>query len=241
MLDRDILFPFSTRLGRGKAVTAALLLAGALLAGVVGALRVGVAAQPAAPAAQRGLAAPVAEREKPELGEVRGRVVGPDGKPFAGAKLYLCLGGTKEKTFSVRATSGTDGRLAFPFAWSDFEKGDSERPLVQVMAVAEGYGCDWDGIEAAKGELTLRLVKDVPIAGPLVDREGKPVAGAKVRVWAVSRVKDDDLGPYLGLVRKGMIPQKRSIFPGRCPVSRRRSPRAATAGSASPGSGGSGS
>src|SRR5262249_25706738 len=51
-------------------------------------------------------------------------------------------------------------------------------------------------------ELTLRLVKDVPIRGRILDPDGRPVAGAKLTVTGLSAFKGDDLGEYLEQVRK---------------------------------------
>src|SRR5262245_22959990 len=72
------------------------------------------------------------------------------------------------------------------------------------MAVARGYGCDWAKVDAdgKAGELTLRLVKDVPINGRVLDQDGKPVAGAKVRVGLVYAYPGEDLTEYLAALRK---------------------------------------
>src|SRR5262249_29961642 len=53
-----------------------------------------------------------------------------------------------------------------------------------VVAVAEGYGFAWARVRPDKpGELTLRLVRDdLPIQGRVIDLQGKPVAGATVRI-----------------------------------------------------------
>src|SRR5207244_2242186 len=85
----------------------------------------------------------------------------------------------------------------------ELEKPDSDAPPVQVMAIAEGYGCDWVHVGPAKEELTLRLVKDVPIRGRILDLDGRPVAGAKLKVTSVWVPKGDDLRSYLEAVRQG--------------------------------------
>src|SRR5438445_829865 len=100
------------------------------------------------------------KREAEEAVRVRGRVLDPDGKPVAGAKLYL--GGytsPKERKYPVRATSGDDGRFAFTFARAELEQLDADDLVYQVLAVAKGHGCAWVTADATAGDaLTLRLV-----------------------------------------------------------------------------------
>jgi hypothetical protein len=81
----------------------------------------------------------------------------------------------------------------------------------QVAAVAEGQGCDWARVDpqAPGGELALRLVPDVPVSGHVLDPDGRPVAGAKVRVMAVSAYAGEDLKGLLEEVRA-----KNAILPG---------------------------
>src|SRR5207253_10975230 len=104
---------------------------------------------------------------------VRGRVLRPDGKPVAGAKLYLGYTGPKDKKYPVRATSGDDGRFTFTVEKSELDKVDLDHPTIQVMAVAEGHGCDWAAVGPAAEELTLCLAKDVAVGGRILDPDGK--------------------------------------------------------------------
>jgi protocatechuate 3,4-dioxygenase beta subunit len=185
--------------GKVQLVTA-VLLAVCLAAGAAGVLRLRAAAAdpPASPPGPKGkeargnrppgkLPEPAAERAV----EVRGRVLGPGGEPVAGARLYL-----SGPARSEQARSGPDGRFRFAAP-------RSEGPSVQVMAVAEGHGCDWVPVGGAGEELTLRLVKDVPVRGRILDPDGTPVAGARLTVTAVSAPKNEDLGEYVEAVRKG--------------------------------------
>jgi RNA polymerase sigma factor (sigma-70 family) len=130
--------------------------------------------------------------------EVRGQVLDPDGKPVAGARLYLAKATPKGPAPSPRATSGDDGRFKFPFFKSELDKTHSDNSVPRVIAVAEGHGCAWVKVGSAEKELTLRLVQDVPIRGRILDPDGKPVAGAKLTMIGVCAAKGGDLGYFLG-------------------------------------------
>src|SRR5437879_3817938 len=78
---------------------------------------------------------------------VRNRVVDPEGKPVAGAKLYLLDFPAKAMPPQVRATSAADGRFDFTVPKGDVRLAPQRyvNPWGQivVMAVAEGYGPAW--------------------------------------------------------------------------------------------------
>jgi hypothetical protein len=140
-----------------------------------------MSAKSGTPAAGRG--------EAPETVTFRGRVVDPSGRPFAGASLYVAgeglgpLAGRK-----VRATSRPDGRFRFEVPAAEFIVGPWQRfwHEVNVVARAPGYapGLADDGDSSHESTLTLAR-DDAPIAGRVVDLEGRPVVGASVRVLEV--------------------------------------------------------
>jgi protocatechuate 3,4-dioxygenase beta subunit len=128
-------------------------------------------------------------------------VLDPDGKPLAGATLYLGKFALNESIYHEKTKSGADGRFTFHVAKSEVGKANADSLPPQVMAVAEGHGCDWAQVSSAKGELALRLVKDMPVRGRVLDQDGKPVAGATVRVLAVSAYPGEDLTKMLEQTR----------------------------------------
>jgi RNA polymerase sigma factor (sigma-70 family) len=174
-------------LSKCKSAILVLLAAGVVGAGLgLAALRSAGADLP--PPAPQPPQAPVAERPKDarDVVKVRGRVLDPDGKPIAGAKLYLGHDKPKEAAYPVRATSGDDGRFEFTFARSELDKIDADAPLPPVLAVAEGRGCGWAKVGSAEEELTLRLVKDEVASGRILDADGRPVVGAQLTVDGVT-------------------------------------------------------
>jgi RNA polymerase sigma factor (sigma-70 family) len=131
-----------------------------------------------------------------------GRVLDPDGKPVAGAKLYL----TKSWNYAERpaeatpyATTTDDGnfRFAVPRARLAAEH------LEELVATARGFGPAWveAGPRGPREDLTLRLVKDLPVVGQVVDLQGKPVRGATVRLLNINATAGENLGPWLADAR----------------------------------------
>ncbi len=185
-----------------KLRTAALLVLAGVIVSVSGVALLSPresAARPEPPPGQ--VTAPPAElpqrrvflEEKGGAVTVGGRVLDPDGKPFAGAKLYVWVDSNYEKPVKalVRATSEPDGRFRLTFAKQDIadveEQWVNARPhpwrQAVIVAAAPGYGAGWAGLaEFEKGEAALRLVKDAPVKGRVRDLQGRPVAGAVVQV-----------------------------------------------------------
>jgi hypothetical protein len=93
------------------------------------------------------------------------------------------------------ATTGADGRFAFRVPQAEF--GDQS---TTVAAAAANRGVGWVEIpdEGKRDDLAVQMVNDDgPITGEVVDLEGKPVAGATVRLMQINAVVGDDLGPWL--------------------------------------------
>ena len=117
-----------------------------------------------------------------------GRVLGPDGKPVAGAKVYLSYFGgyfRYPSSASESATAGPDGRFEFTVSHAKHD----ERWGAVVVASAPKFGPGWVDIRAGRNKegLTIQLAEDdVPIAGQIVDLEGKPIPNVTLTVWQIN-------------------------------------------------------
>ena len=153
--------------------------------------------------------------DDPKLaGHFVGRVLGPDGQPVIGARLFIAAyEPLPTKAGPVRAKSGADGRFEFDapdMTYSDLDGLPSRRQGL-LIATADGYAPDWvvtlgqtrsgfrshsDPVKGA--ELTLQLARDdVPIHGRLLDHDGQPLAGARMRVTALQVPWKRDLDAHL--------------------------------------------
>jgi RNA polymerase sigma factor (sigma-70 family) len=165
-----------------------------LLAGSAGVLtHQALTGKPLAPSET---AAPSSKLARQPAVEVTGRVLDPEGRPFAGAKLYLHYryDGLEQMDYPVRATSDADGRFFFTFERSLLKHSPPQNSWFGVLAVGKGYGPDWvfHNQTEARAELRLHLVPDVPIQGQILDLDGKPVKDAKLRIENTAAYSDTE-------------------------------------------------
>src|SRR5262249_48563319 len=142
---------------------------------------------------------------KPVAKEVTatGRVLNPDGKPLAGAKLYM----DRPEGLLELGTSDSAGRFTVkvPVPAGHFR--------VFLIARADGVGMDLQLIEVDRlGDgVELRTVSDNPIRSKIVDTQGKPVAGATVAVSKQLVFGNNSLDEFLDGYKRG---DRSPLYPG---------------------------
>ncbi|HEX4792666.1 MAG TPA: hypothetical protein VH370_02680 [Humisphaera sp.] len=125
-----------------------------------------------------------------DLVHVKGRVLGPDGRPMPGAAVYAVgdAWGFDAPLAEMRAAA--DGSFEIAFSKSHFKGEDvSFWRYTAVAAVAPGFAPAWDQWDQtdSSGNLVLQLTaEDVPIEGRIVDLEGRPVKGAMIKLQRIS-------------------------------------------------------
>ncbi len=134
-----------------------------------------------------------------DLVTIRGQVLTPDGRPAAGATvgvfgpMYL-LDVPKHPVAMTK--TGPDGRFEIAYSRLSFG-GHLNRTwrTVTIAATLPGFGFQWTNwtyIDPAKTPV-LKLVRDVPIRGRVMNLEGKPVPGVRVRILSVDKQWEKDL------------------------------------------------
>jgi RNA polymerase sigma factor (sigma-70 family) len=191
-------------LSKLKAATVLLFVVGVALAGAglltLQALHAsGNDSKPAAAESKEKAPATAPAKKADEAVEVAGQVLDADGKPCAGARIFLWTNAVqKQADMPVLATTGADGRFRLAVT-----KADRDRDA-KIVARAKDLAPDWAEVGKLDkgGEVTLRLAKDdVPINGRIIDLEGLPVAGAVIEV---GRLEQSEMKRWLEKARQGI-------------------------------------
>jgi RNA polymerase sigma factor (sigma-70 family) len=112
--------------------------------------------------------------------EIQGRVLDPEGKAKAEARLSLLEMKGRVKQLGV---TGADGRFRVRVA----ERTAKSRDYSWLVAQADGTALDFLELFQWKAEkpVELRLAKDHPIRGRVVNTEGKPIRSVRVTVASI--------------------------------------------------------
>ncbi len=158
---------------------------------------------------------PVPAGSPVETYEIRGRVLGPDGQPFAGARVaWYARGFVGYIVPAASTTSDAAGRFRITAVRPKRPKtattvdGRVETFLPKedpygLLATAEGFGPGLLEHDPNAREATVRLAKDdAPIVGRVLDIQGRPVAGARIRPLALYLpAAGPDLTPWLDALK----------------------------------------
>jgi RNA polymerase sigma factor (sigma-70 family) len=200
-------------LARLKAIAAAAL----VVAAVTGLAAMGIGDDRPRPAGSQRVSkvdpAPRAATEpaKAVEGETiafRGWVADPAGKPAAGAAVYTAAPRADRKRVEpvLRAKADADGAYRFTMTQAEFDAAVGLGPwaALTVLAAADGLGPDWIDLKTpADGPINFRLVDDsVPIAGRILDLQGRPVVGATITRGEIRGAFNEDIKPYLKMLQE---------------------------------------
>jgi RNA polymerase sigma factor (sigma-70 family) len=137
---------------------------------------------------------------------VSGSVLDREGKPIAGARIYLLRwlrpgeSAQHQAPPKVWTESDKDGRFSFSAA---------QRDLGELFVTAPGYGPGWV-IKPGKLQETwpieenqvVRLARDdVPVNGRLLDLQGQPIAGVSIRVFSLQASPDGSLDKWIEAIQ----------------------------------------
>jgi RNA polymerase sigma factor (sigma-70 family) len=116
---------------------------------------------------------------------ISGQVLATDGKPLAGAAVALFRWQDPSGKSQLVGSAKADGDGRFSLKASKPGPGSIfAAPELVVVANHAGFGAAWSPLDVAmkQQEVELRLPKEQPVQGRLVDLDGKSVNGAKVYV-----------------------------------------------------------
>jgi RNA polymerase sigma factor (sigma-70 family) len=192
---------------------------------LIGATALGVGLWLARPTAVEGPTARQAEDTRPKPAAVEeahvlsGRVLGPDGRPIRGARLWAVPRFGRKDGFEPIAApepTGRDGRFRFTVAKARTQKRrDGFEIDVAVVGTAPGYLPGW---AEGREDTTVRLAReDARVTGRVTNLEGRPLPGVTVRVTTVLAPVAGALDPWLAALRgrrKGPVAPREGMYFG---------------------------
>jgi|GEM_PF-3261459 len=122
------------------------------------------------------------------LKPIAGVVLGSDGKPLAGASVYLRQRPTNSRSGQLILAAETTARTgAFRFANVPEPATNAFGRIypLDVIAVKKGHMIRWRIIRAEREDIRLQLSKETTFSGLLKDDAGAPIDNAKVRVLQI--------------------------------------------------------
>ena len=173
----------------------------------------------------------------PRIVSVIGIVLKPDGSPAAGATVRAAaplwamvapIVGADFKSPMSELKTDAQGRFSISFPTQPFgdlgrvdERWQEIWKKTTIAASLDRFGPAWVVYEeiATQKSVTLRLVEDLPVRGRVVDLEGRPVAGAGVKLSDLRTAAGDDLSAWIDGIKAGELPwtvydkARRSIDP----------------------------
>jgi RNA polymerase sigma factor (sigma-70 family) len=207
----------SMMIARFNAIAAAALLVATLTGLATGLARTGIGADDPKPEGSRrvmkGATAPavIATPTRPIRGEtmsVRGRVLAPDGKPAAGADLFVVVNLPRPLTWTVEtsrvlgpARTDAAGRFLLELP----RKALDNVCMADMVAYLPGYAAGLHGMVDDQREVTIRLSPEAAVGIHLLDLEGRPASRARLRVIQLAAVQltsppDRPLPGWLGFL-----------------------------------------
>jgi RNA polymerase sigma factor (sigma-70 family) len=140
---------------------------------------------------------PASAPRPPAAVRVRGRILDDEGNGIAGARVLVLPGDANGTLDLARAKSTTAAGGLF-----EVDVKDLPPPFV-LAASAEGYGLGMRSEVSADVETVIVLERSATLVGRVLDGDGRPIAGAHVRVGCV-RVDPRTFGRGLEFVAQGV-------------------------------------